>query len=111
MAEVKKQNHRLFKVAKEFNVSIDTIVDHLKKKGHDVDNKPNTKLPGELYNVLHKEFASEKQLKEKAEQITKAGSNHDWPLQEEHARDRTRRGPGATPPRPPHSLHGPQRLE
>ena len=69
MAEVKKQNYRLFKVAKEFNVSIDTIVEHLHHKGHDVDNSPNTKLPGDLYNVLLKEFASEKQLKEKAEQI------------------------------------------
>ncbi|RMG27675.1 MAG: translation initiation factor IF-2 [Bacteroidetes bacterium] len=69
MAEVKKQTYRLFKVAKEFNVSIDTIVEHLHGKGHEVDSSPNTKLPGELYDVLLKEFASEKQLRQKAEEI------------------------------------------
>ena len=69
MAEVTKKFYRLFKVAKEFNVGIDTIIDYLGEKGHSVSSSPNTKLPEDLYDILLKEFASEKQLKAKAEQF------------------------------------------
>ena len=69
MAEVKRKFYRLFKVAKEFNVGIDTIIDYLGEKGHVVSSSPNTKLSGDLYDILLKEFASEKQLKAKAEQF------------------------------------------
>ena len=61
--------YRLFKVAKELNVATGMLVDHLQEKGHDVDNSPNTKLSRELYDLLLKEFASEKLMKEKAEQL------------------------------------------
>ncbi len=37
---------RLSKLAKEFNVGITTIVDFLKKKGHEVENNPNGKISG-----------------------------------------------------------------
>ncbi len=60
---------RLFKVAKELNVGTTMLVDHLVKNGHQVENSPNAKIPGELYDLLLKEFASDKQMKEKAEQI------------------------------------------
>lgn len=69
MAEVKKKTYRLFKVAKEFNLGMDTIVEFLQKKGFDLDISPNTKLLGEHYDVLLKEFSSDKNLKEKAELI------------------------------------------
>ena len=62
--------YRLFKVAKELNVATGMLVDHLQEKGHDVDNSPNTKLSRELYDLLLKEFASEKLMKEKAEQLS-----------------------------------------
>ena len=69
MAEVKKRIYRLFKVAKELNVASSTLVEHLKEKGHDVDDSPNTKLPSELYDILLKKFASDKVVKERAEQL------------------------------------------
>ena len=70
MPEVKKKRiYRLFKVAKELNVGSDTLVDYLQDKGHKVNNVPNTKLSGDQYELLLKEFASEKILKEKAEQF------------------------------------------
>jgi len=70
MPEVKKRRfYRLFKVAKELNVGSDTIVTYLQDKGHDISNGPNTKLSADQYEILLKEYASEKQLKEKAEQF------------------------------------------
>ena len=57
---------RLSKVAKELNVGISTIVDHLKSVGEDVGSNPNTKIGEELYLLLLKEFQREKFEKEKA---------------------------------------------
>ncbi|MEM7368823.1 MAG: translation initiation factor IF-2 [Bacteroidota bacterium] len=65
----KNKIYRLFKVAKELNVGTTMLVDHLQEKGHSVDNSPNTKLSSELYDMLLKEFASEKLMKEKADQL------------------------------------------
>jgi translation initiation factor IF-2 len=67
-----KQKHRLFKVAKELNTGSLTLVDHLAAKGFTVTNSPNEKLSDEMYNVLIKEFASEKILKQKVDQIKEA---------------------------------------
>jgi len=64
-----KKNYRLFQVAKELNVGTALLVDHLQEKGHEVSNKPNTKISRELYEVLLNKFASEKLIKEKAEQL------------------------------------------
>ena len=60
---------RLSKVAKELNVGIATIVDHLKSVGEDVGSNPNTKIGEELYLLLLKEFQHEKFEKEKANEI------------------------------------------
>ena len=43
---------RLTKVAKDFNVGIQTLVEHLAKKGHQVDANPNTKISEEQYELL-----------------------------------------------------------
>lgn len=59
---------RLNKVAKEFNVSISTIVDFLQTKGHEIDSKPTTKIEGEVLNILEGEFADDKSAKEKSKQ-------------------------------------------
>lgn len=72
MSEEKKQNYRLFKVAKELNVGSSTLVEHLSEKGFEISNSPNEKLSGEMYMVLLREFSSEKVLKQKAEQIKEA---------------------------------------
>ncbi|MCB9231458.1 MAG: translation initiation factor IF-2 [Bacteroidia bacterium] len=64
-----KKVYRFFKVAKELNVGISTLADHLVAKGYDVSSSPNEKLDEGMYNILLQDFASEKMLKEKAEQI------------------------------------------
>lgn len=68
MAE-KTKAYRLFKVAKELNVGSSTLVEHLVAKGFDVNNSPNEKLSAEMYDVLLKDFADEKVLKERVEQL------------------------------------------
>lgn len=59
----------LLKAAKELNIGIATAVDFLHKNGHDVEAKPATKLSGELYQVLLREFQGDKIIKEEANQI------------------------------------------
>ena len=59
----------LLKAAKELNIGTATAVEFLAKKGFAVDNKPNTKLTGEMYNVLLREFQGDKIAKEEANQI------------------------------------------
>jgi translation initiation factor IF-2 len=55
---------RLSKAAKEFNIGTSTIIEFLSKKGFSVENNPNSKIPAEAYELLTKEFQSEKSLKE-----------------------------------------------
>jgi len=66
---VEKKATRLSKVAREFNIGISTIVEYLKKQGHDIESNPNTKISPELYDVLLSEFKSEKTVKEEAAKI------------------------------------------
>ncbi|MBR6291758.1 MAG: hypothetical protein IKR33_03045, partial [Bacteroidales bacterium] len=60
---------RLNKVAKDFNVGIQTIVDYLSKKGHQVEQNPNTKISEEQYELLSAAFQSERKVKEEADKI------------------------------------------
>lgn len=48
---------RLSKVAKELNVGKDTLIECLKRHGHEVDPNPNTKITPEQYDILMREFA------------------------------------------------------
>ncbi|MEM7660040.1 MAG: hypothetical protein AAF399_28275, partial [Bacteroidota bacterium] len=87
-----KKFYRLFKVAKELNVSTDNLVDSLREKGHEVEHSPNTKLSGELYDILLKEFASDKIRKERADQIVEkrreeVRTNNPLPNEEENERE------------------------
>jgi translation initiation factor IF-2 len=59
---------RLSKIAKEFNLSLATIVDFLSSKGHKVENNPNSKIGDTEYAILSKEFAGEKIIKQQAQQ-------------------------------------------
>lgn len=68
MADV-PQGLRLSKIAKEFNIGIQTILDFLKKKGHAVDANPNAKISNEVYELLVKEFQSEKSAKEESKRL------------------------------------------
>ncbi len=59
---------RLIKIAKELNVGTGTLVDFLNSNGFDVDNKPTTKVTPEMQEVLLKEFARDKEVKQQADQ-------------------------------------------
>ena len=58
---------RLSKVTKELNVGLQTCVDFLQKKGYTVENSLNAKITDEQYNLLVKEFSTDKDLRLKAE--------------------------------------------
>ena len=60
---------RLSKVIKEFNVGLQTVVDFLSKKGHEVEAAPNTKITDEQYDLLSKEFSSDVSLKNEAAKL------------------------------------------
>lgn len=47
---------RLSRVAREFNLSISTIVEFLHKKGFAIDTDPNNKISDEMYMLLEKEY-------------------------------------------------------
>ncbi len=49
---------RLIQVAKEFKVGLNTIVDHLQKKGITTDGSPNSQVTAEMYAILEKEFGT-----------------------------------------------------
>ncbi len=61
---------RLNKVAKEFNVSVSTIVDFLTSKGYTIDANPNAKVEENIYNLLLSEFQAEKNEKEKSLKVS-----------------------------------------
>jgi len=67
---------RLSKAAREFNIGIATVVEYLSKKGFNVDRDPNGKLTVEMYTLLKKEFATEKQVKEESKKIELAFASH-----------------------------------
>ncbi len=68
---VTKQGVRITKVAKEINLGIESIAQHLRKKGFDIEErpKPNTKLTSEMYDVLIADFRDQIKLKERADSI------------------------------------------
>ena len=68
MSEFTEQ--RLSKLAKEYSIGVQHILDFLKGKGHVVDNNPNTKLSAELVSLVAKEFQSEKAKAQEAAKVT-----------------------------------------
>src|SRR5690606_15721753 len=55
---------RLNMVLKEFNISLERAVDYLKGKGITIEQNPNTKVPGDVYDLLFDEFATDKNRKD-----------------------------------------------
>ena len=51
---------RLFKVASEFNVSTQSIVDSLNDNGFPIENKPNVKITPEMYSTLETVYGEDK---------------------------------------------------
>ncbi|MBK9275483.1 MAG: translation initiation factor IF-2 [Flavobacteriales bacterium] len=66
MSEAADKGVRLSKVAREFNLGLHTVVEFLEKKGHKVESNPNTKIAGDLYDLLLAEFGTDKAIKEQS---------------------------------------------
>ena len=66
-----KQSQRLSKVAKEFNVGVDTILEFLASMGTDNLNR-NSKISSETYEVLVNEYQPDKKVKAEAKELKKA---------------------------------------
>ena len=64
-----ERKKRLIQVAKEFKVGINTIVDHLQKKGVATDGSPNTLVTPEMYAILEKEFGANRTVKNERDTI------------------------------------------
>ncbi|WP_307757547.1 translation initiation factor IF-2 [uncultured Mediterranea sp.] len=60
---------RLNKVTRDLNVGITTAVEFLQKKGFVVEANPNTKITDEQFELLKKEFSTDKDLKIKSEKF------------------------------------------
>jgi len=69
MSEATDKGLRLSKVAREFNLGVHTVVEFLEKKGHKVESNPNTKIAGDLYDLLQAEFGTDKEIKAKSQQV------------------------------------------
>jgi len=54
---------RLNKVTRDLNVGISTVVEFLQKKGHSIEANPNAKITEEEYEILVKEFSTDKSLR------------------------------------------------
>ncbi len=68
MSEVKKSK-RLAQIARELNVGLEHLVEHLQKNGIEVDARPNAKVSPEGYELLLEKFSSDKKVKEDVKKI------------------------------------------
>ena len=61
---------RLNKVLKEFNIGLQTAVECLAKKGHNVESDLNTKISDEQYEVIRDAYGTDKSQKKAAEDLS-----------------------------------------
>ena len=73
---------RLNKVTRDLNVGMTTLVDFLQKKGHVVENNPNTKITEEEFEMLVKEYSKDMTLKQEAERLVHERINRERPKTE-----------------------------
>jgi translation initiation factor IF-2 len=67
-----QSTYRLSKVAKEFNLSLSTIVDFLSTKNYKIKADPNGKIGEAEYKLLLKEYQGDKSAKEEAAQVAQS---------------------------------------
>ena len=60
---------RLSKIARDFGVGVNTVLDFLHKKGIAADDGPNTKIEFDVFQILQKEYSSDIKVKEASEKI------------------------------------------
>ncbi|MCF0184382.1 MAG: translation initiation factor IF-2 [Bacteroidaceae bacterium] len=61
---------RISKATKEFNVGLTTIVEFLAKKGHEIPVDPNHKLTDEQYELVQRQFSSDRNLRNTAQDLS-----------------------------------------
>ena len=71
---------RLNKIARDLNVGIITAVEFLQKKGFTVEANPNTKITDEQYDLLLKEFSTDKDIKQRSDKF----------IRDRHTKDRNK---------------------
>ncbi|MDX5586621.1 MAG: translation initiation factor IF-2 [Aureibaculum sp.] len=60
---------RLNKVLRELNISLDRAVEHLSKKGIEIEARPTTKISDEVYDVLLDEFQTDRSKKVASKEV------------------------------------------
>ncbi len=58
---------KISKVAKDFNISVQTAVEFLRKKNITIDDNPNSRIDDEAYDMLAREFQPDQALKTRSE--------------------------------------------
>ena len=61
--KVAENSVRLNKVVREFNISLERVVEFLLSKGHEIDARPTSKISDEQYSLLSQEFSSDRSSK------------------------------------------------
>lgn len=83
---------RLSKVLKEFNISLDTAVDYLKKeKGIEIEANPNTKISGEALKFLSDKFNADKSKREVSKEIVENQSKEREAIRKEQEQETKRK--------------------
>jgi len=102
MSEATEKGIRLSKAAREFNQGLHTVVEFLEKKGHKVENNPNAKIDGALYDLLLAEFGADKETKAKAQQTVQLRQERETiTLTATPAKPEAKAKPEAVAPPPP----------
>ena len=60
---------RLNKILKEFNVGLQTVIDYLADKGHEVKNDMNIKLTDEQEQLVREKFSPDKSVRNEADKL------------------------------------------
>ena len=61
---------RLNKVIREFNISLERIVEFLSSNGHEIEPRPTTKISQNQYDLLVSEFSSDRSSKVESHDLT-----------------------------------------
>ncbi len=61
---------KISKIAKDLNISVNTVIEFLRKRDINIEESPNTRVEEDIVNLLMGEFQSDKDLKKRSAQIT-----------------------------------------
>ncbi|NNK28878.1 MAG: translation initiation factor IF-2 [Flavobacteriaceae bacterium] len=72
---------RLNKVLRELNISLDRAVEHLEKKGIEIEHRPTTKITDEIFEILSDEFQTDASKKVASKEVSEAKQKEKEALQ------------------------------